>query len=270
MKERTKQTSFRLFKNEEEEGGGDYDEEELFNWKRNRRLVKIVNEARVSVAMFRSSQKSSQKSSSYSEADPDVSEFDWFDDEQIPSATNAKQKKQTIDCKDNIIVSPIPHKAERLAPNTHTSRVLATLKSVNRDEDTTMETMQTCSTIVEDDDSPNSDDEEKKEEEEKESLVDVKKNLRFGDDEDEDEKSMLVTHTMLVSKQEEEEEQAVCTLDENRGIRYTRNTRNIDPSHGATRALFCDIPQQRCSVSLPVHTRMVLASRSVQSRRDHS
>ena len=153
-----KSPSFRLFSNVP----GEHDN---LKWKKNRRLVKIVNEARVNVAMFRSSESPSTENT-------DGNSFDWFDDENGANSSVSA------------IISPIPRKPERLAPNT-TAGVLETLQSR---VDSTMEIDEsTTRTIVMTED---------------EGLGEVKKNLKFEEEEDTDDgvdKTVLISHTPKLS-----------------------------------------------------------------------
>ena len=152
-----KKSPFRLFSNMP----GEHDN---LNWKKNRRLVKIVNEARVNVAMFRSSESPSTENT-------DGNSFDWFDDENGANSSVSA------------IISPIPRKPERLAPNT-TAGVLETLQSR---VDSTMEIDEsTTRTIVMTED---------------EGLGEVKKNLIFEEEDTDDvvDKTVLISHTPKLS-----------------------------------------------------------------------
>ena len=152
-----KKPPFRLFSNMP----GEHDN---LNWKKNRRLVKIVNEARVNVAMFRSSESPSTENT-------DGNSFDWFDDENGANSSVSA------------IISPIPRKPERLAPNT-TAGVLETLQSR---VDSTMEIDEsTTRTIVMTED---------------EGLGEVKKNLIFEEEDTDDvvDKTVLISHTPKLS-----------------------------------------------------------------------
>ena len=175
VEEKPRMIPFRLFNDEDPE------EKQVFKWKQNRRLVKIVNEARVNIAMFRSSQNSSA-----TEVDMSCSNaFDWFEDDHHTETTATT----TTTNKEELVVSPIPRKTERLAPNT-TAGVLETLESRTQAIDSTLDTVRTtCTTMMTEEIEVESPDNST-------HLGNVKKNLRFSDD-DLDKTVMIASSPLL-------------------------------------------------------------------------